>query len=183
MGVSTNDMVYVSSPTFIYTFVANYLVFVGLALVLWMAFCPILSLRRKPAQALNWLSRKVRLTKRFKFTTIITIMCLFAVAGEYFNMAHKQQGYIACKTAGRAIDNCQSQLGAKWRGERNFWLMAFNLFAWFIVGILSNDAAKEEEYSEFLSGEGSPHQSKDLSGAFAEFQAARAAGVPQKKNK
>ena len=46
-----------NNQTLHYTFIANYLIYVAFALVLWMAFCPLLVLRRKPAQALNWVSK------------------------------------------------------------------------------------------------------------------------------
>jgi len=46
-----------ANQTVTYTFISNYLVWLGLALNVWMCFCPFLALRRKPAQAMNWLSK------------------------------------------------------------------------------------------------------------------------------
>ena len=45
-----------SHHTIVYGFIANYLVWVAMALVVWMSFFPFLKFRRAPAQALNWLS-------------------------------------------------------------------------------------------------------------------------------
>merc|ERR1711939_506474 len=141
----------ISRQTFVYTFVSNYLVFVGLFLVMWMAFCPFLSLRRAPARALNWFSRTIRLTERFRFTGVLMCLALIAAGTEYLSMQSKQNSYLDCKAKGTSTDNCQSYLAQKWRGERNFWLMAFNFFSWFIVDILSKQAKTEEDFHGFLA--------------------------------
>merc|ERR1711907_99306 len=151
MGNVERIMAVVSRQTFVYTFVADYLVWMSLFLVLWMSFCPFLSLRRGPARALNWFSRKIRLTQRFKFTSVLMVLAFIAAATEYLSMSSKQNNYKECKAKGMAQDNCNALLGQKWRAERNFWLMSFNFFAWFIVDILSKQTQQEEYYQEFLA--------------------------------
>merc|ERR1712046_501198 len=75
-----------ANQTVTYTFIANYLVWFALSLVLWMSFIPFLRIRRLPSRVLNWMSAKVGLTRDFRLTTILMGLALLMVALEYMNM-------------------------------------------------------------------------------------------------
>merc|ERR1712072_1042608 len=115
---------------------------------LFMAWCPILWLRRKPAAFLNWISYKLHLTKRFRFTTVILFAASLAMAAEFYGMQSKQKVYLNCKTRGISLTACHEEAGHKWRAERNFWLMAFHFFAWLCVDILSRQVKEAGDSAE-----------------------------------
>merc|ERR1711998_586472 len=144
----------VSQQTIIYGFIANYLVWVAFALVMWMSFFPLLALRRMPARALNWFTRKIGLTESFRFTTILIMLAAVMLALEFSNQTNKNKSYYRCKQTGHSADNCTSLLGQKWRAERNFWLVGFNFLCWLMVDRLAERIKVEETYSAFLESIG-----------------------------
>merc|ERR1711865_225037 len=162
MGTSNMAAEGLSHHTITYGFIANYLVWVAMILVVWMAFCPLLSLRRGPARVLNWMSRKVGLTSTFKLTTVMLIVGFIMLAMEYISTRPKTSEYYKCKEQGTSITSCDHQLGQKWRAERNLWLVGFNLLCWVMVDRLAERIKMEEDYSSFLA-------EKKLETAFASF--------------
>merc|ERR1712028_253398 len=143
-----------STQTFYYTLVGEYLVWFSLFLVLWMCFCPFLRLKRMPASALNWISNKIGLTEKIRFTTFLLLITGAAALTEFMFMQSRNKAFVECKAHGATFNNCETQRGLKWRAERNFWILLFNALCWLLVDRLSREIKKEETYSAFLDSKG-----------------------------
>jgi len=91
--------------------------------------------------------RKVGLTETFRLTSVLLIIAILMLALEYRNMEARQRTYYECKASGVNINGCDHQIGQKWRGERNFWMVGFNLLCWLMVDRLSERIKMEEAYT------------------------------------
>merc|ERR1712216_87536 len=139
------------------------MVILSACLVSWMALCPILKARRAPAKLLNWVSKKIGLTKWLKLTVLLGLFALGFFVAEMSALKHATQQYHDCQEGGRSVDNCSETRGIKWRAERNAWMMTFNVFLWGMVHIMSAQVKREEELTQFL-------QDNQLTEAFGRFE-------------
>ena len=90
--------------------------------------------------------RTIGLTESFRLTTMFLIGAIIMLALEYRNMEARQRGYYECKDRGISMHGCNDEVGVKWRAERNFWMVGFNLLCWLMVDRLSERIKMEETY-------------------------------------
>merc|ERR1712216_107572 len=145
---------YQSQQTLIMGFVGNYLVWFSFGLMMWMSFFPIVGLRRMPARGLNWITRKLRMTENFRFTTVLVLLSTISFAVEYINQTGANKNYRECKLGGHSPDNCRDLMAKKLRAERNFWCVGFNFLCCLMVDRLSERLKVEENYNSFLEARG-----------------------------